>query len=120
MRRAAGFGVGLLSLFLVLYGLFSVACDGGSSTSHERSAWLPRLPYDYAIVLDAGSSGTRMHVYHIPPEGGLVKSVGKRTVEPGLSFFADDPRGALQYLRPLFTDAAKLISAYPLCEEGCH
>ena len=101
-RGCAGRAVALLGAFVaVLYGFVWMACEGGALASHELRVSEERPPFDYAIVLDAGSSGTRMHVYQIPPSG-WVRTLARKEVEPGLSFFADEPHGVLRYLQPCF------------------
>lgn len=52
----------------------------------------------YSIILDAGTSGSRMSVYLLRRENGRYKLENNTydQLEPGLAFFADEPRkGAL-------------------------
>ena len=74
----------------------------------------------YAIVVDAGSSGSRAYLYHWPEENTsdllkiqpltdaknepLVKSVS-----PGLSSFGEKPEKAFDYIQPLLQFAADWI-----------
>ncbi|KAJ9563782.1 hypothetical protein OSB04_008942 [Centaurea solstitialis] len=55
----------------------------------------------YRIVIDGGSTGSRIHVFrYVVKDGGPVfdfggeRGLGSMRVSPGLSAFADDPRGA--------------------------
>ncbi|CAD7950234.1 unnamed protein product [Amoebophrya sp. A120] len=59
------------------------------------------------IIIDAGSTGSRMYVFHSNTDGVLLHSkiVGKK--KPGLSSFAEKPEGALQPLQWLFAKFMK-------------
>ncbi|KAJ6622863.1 nucleoside phosphatase family-domain-containing protein [Mycena sp. CBHHK59/15] len=83
----------------------------------------------FGIVIDAGSSGSRVQIYSwrdprtISVEKGsvLAKSLPKvekgaregaewmSKVEPGISSFADDPEGIAGHLRPLLAHARDLV-----------
>ncbi len=60
----------------------------------------------FAVYIDAGSSGTRVHVfrYHLAPWPEYVEvelpDASMRT-EPGISHFADEPQAAADSLKPL-------------------
>ncbi|CAM9200016.1 unnamed protein product [Phaeothamnion confervicola] len=73
-------------------------------------------PFDYAIVVDAGSSGSRVYVYELRNEDGELRVVGRpgAKVLPGLSSYEAAPEGAGPYLMPLFDAAAAMIPA------ACH
>ena len=80
----------ILSLFLVYYALWSRSHiksnlspnSSGSSTSSKR----------YGIMLDAGSTGSRVHVYEFHTVNKELKLLDELFVQvkPGLSSFADD------------------------------
>jgi len=60
----------------------------------------------YAVYIDCGSSGTRVHVFHYslavwPSYVDLELPEQTHAVEPGLSSHADDPQAAAQSLVPL-------------------
>lgn len=71
------------------------------------------LEYNYAVVIDAGSSGSRVFVYHWPRHDGDPSHLLKidqlfnkgapvvKKVEPGLSSFVDSPQDAYKHLKPL-------------------
>ncbi len=66
----------------------------------------------YAAVLDAGSSGTRIHVYRWRPAEPLpwVEEGWNVKIEPGLSAFAGDREGLAEHLTPLVEFAIDRIS----------
>ncbi|GAA6000515.1 hypothetical protein JCM10207_008047 [Rhodosporidiobolus poonsookiae] len=92
----------------------------------------------YGVVIDAGSSGSRIQVYSwVTPEVAKQqrKAQGKSTdvlsrvekgveegegwhlkVEPGISTFGDNPQGVAEYLRPLIEHAASVIPADQLSQ----
>ena len=97
----------------------SLASSSSSSSSSPSSSPLegddaPR----YLVVVDAGSSGSRAHVFSVRDAVDLrraskrmprVKAEGVMRVVPGLSSFADDPASAGASLRPLFDFARTLV-----------
>lgn len=61
----------------------------------------------YAVVFDAGSTGSRVHVFHFKSGNGpfkLVKELFKE-VKPGLSYYADNPKKGAESLRELLNIA---------------
>ncbi|GAA5998686.1 apyrase [Rhodotorula paludigena] len=90
----------------------------------------------YGVVIDAGSSGSRIQVYSwIDPEiarhdrkvqgkpldvlsrveKGVEDGDGWHSkVEPGISTYGDNPEGVAEYLRPLVEHAASIIPAEEL------
>lgn len=73
---------------------------------------VPASRVRYAAVLDAGSSGTRIHVYRWRPAEPLpwVEEAWNVKVEPGLSAFVGDREGLVQHLSPLVEFALDRIS----------
>lgn len=86
------------------------------------------LAFDYSIVLDCGSRGTRLHIFR----SGVLKGNGNggssgrngtslahsaledllpqsRKIVPGLASFVANPKEAVQYLLPLLAAAADII-----------
>ena len=104
-----------LACLCVFTVLSTLACNYSATEliQHVRPA------FEYAIVCDAGSSGTRMHIFHIPAgadvKGSRITEVGRRDIEPGLGSFAEEASRSLRstaaaaYLRPLFEFAATRI-----------
>lgn len=67
---------------------------------------------DYAVVIDAGSTGSRCFVFHVAidiDDHRDVTSASCGKVIPGLSSFVAYPNEASNYLAPLLHNAAALI-----------
>ena len=82
----------------------------------------PRDDLSYAVVIDAGSSGSRVYLYEWPPHSGsgsdllnidqMTDAMGTALymkIEPGLSSCAEDPSSAFKYIQPLLNYAASHI-----------
>ena len=67
----------------------------------------------YAIVFDAGSTGSRIHVFKFEQHGSSLKLISDtfEQLKPGLSSFADDPKKAAESLKPLLATAIKTVPA---------
>lgn len=63
----------------------------------------------YHLIVDAGSTGSRLHVFE--REGKAIHPTEGKKVKPGLSTLAETPATAAGYIRPLFEDAAKTVPA---------
>jgi Golgi nucleoside diphosphatase len=76
---------------------------------------LPASLLRYALVFDAGSSGTRLHVFKWAPTQSadeiprLVLPQPTKKVKPGLSSFAESPQTAGASLAPLFVFAEEHV-----------
>lgn len=70
-------------------------------------------PSRYAIVFDAGSTGSRVHVFRFTDLGGQLdlESDTFEQLKPGLSSYADDPPAAAQSLEPLLKVALDTVPA---------
>uniref|UniRef100_A0A5K3EVA9 Apyrase n=1 Tax=Mesocestoides corti TaxID=53468 RepID=A0A5K3EVA9_MESCO len=112
----------MLCCFFVLYLLLtfiytpSVAYVADSHRASSQAA------YRYAIIVDAGSSGSRLFVYCIPLIESTTRSLPSVTlctddkgepltkkVNPGLSSFSSDPSSSGVYISSLVSIAAKHI-----------
>ncbi|MEI6804985.1 MAG: hypothetical protein WCK49_00575 [Myxococcaceae bacterium] len=67
----------------------------------------PILAVDYAVMMDAGSSGTRVFVYEIG--NSIVKYKSNLKIEPGLSAFEHNLPGIRLYLEKLLDFAKEQI-----------
>lgn len=70
----------------------------------------------HIIILDAGSTGTRVHVFHYSADARSSYAVlklpePKLKIEPGLSSFADNAAGAGASLHPLLAFAEQHVPA---------
>lgn len=115
---------GLISLIVIClvvvivykYGSFFVF-SGRINTEEQEDN------FNYGIVLDAGSSGTRAYLYYWPQHTGnkddllsirpLIQDGEPmvKKVMPGLSSQEDKPDNAFEYLRPLLMFASENIPA---------
>ncbi|RWS12840.1 ectonucleoside triphosphate diphosphohydrolase 7-like protein [Dinothrombium tinctorium] len=81
-----------------------------------------RYKLHYAVVIDAGSSGSRVHIYTWPPHSGDIRQLlnikmlkdqfGKdvyEKVSPGLSSCANKPESSINYMLPLLNFAAQHV-----------
>jgi apyrase len=81
------------------------------SNSRSSTSSSSRRGYVYNIVLDAGSTGSRIHVFRFKQAGKqlLLQSDGFHQLKPGLSSFADNPQAAADSLKPLLQEALKAV-----------
>lgn len=65
----------------------------------------------YAIVIDAGSTGSRVHVFKFEQSAASLKLISDtfEQLKPGLSSYADDPQKAAESLKPLMDTAVKTV-----------
>ncbi|XP_048732333.2 ectonucleoside triphosphate diphosphohydrolase 5-like isoform X2 [Ostrea edulis] len=66
----------------------------------------------YAIVFDAGSTGSRVHVFKFKTlPGGLLRLDKElfKTTKPGLSAYANDPQMGAESLRPMVIEALAFV-----------
>jgi guanosine-diphosphatase len=65
----------------------------------------------YAIVIDAGSTGSRIHVYKFNNCGTTpaLEYETFKAIQPGLSSFARDPTAAAASLDPLMQEAVRVV-----------
>lgn len=84
---------------------------GGRSSLVNRVS--VRSSKSYAVIFDAGSSGSRVHVYCFDQNLNLVH-IGKELelfvqTKPGLSAYASDPRMAAESLQSLLKEAESVV-----------
>uniref|UniRef100_T1JHJ1 Uncharacterized protein n=1 Tax=Strigamia maritima TaxID=126957 RepID=T1JHJ1_STRMM len=121
------FGIGIILLLFQLLSTYT-SITQKSVDSSPYSAFTPSLSLDilddvqYAAVIDAGSSGSRIYIYSWPPHTGdsnellrirpLVDLTGEpimKKIEPGLSSVANEPHRASDYISPLLEFACDKI-----------
>ena len=80
--------------------------------SGDRPAANGDRDWAYTVVVDAGSTGSRVHVFRFSRrgDGGLALEEDVfRQQKPGLSSYADDPRAAAASLKPLLDAAVATV-----------
>ena len=84
------------------------------SYDYEQGDWLGG-PWKSVVVIDAGSTGSRVHIYQYKVSGAGLATVkqpfSSLKVTPGLSDYADQPQNVGESLSPLLEYAYKLVSA---------
>lgn len=110
-----------LALISVVLMLMPRATDPRSTALYDPSFDIPndnlktKLPAGnrYAVVFDAGSSGSRVHVFSFDKKTQLVKVGNDLEVfvqkKPGLSAFAGDPKAGAESLQSLLDEALKVV-----------
>lgn len=89
--------------FIALILLFNTAAQ---ETSYKGT--------QYAVVFDAGSTGSRVHVYSFGGDMELIPINGvgiefAKKVKPGLSAYADNPEEAADSLKQLLQSAVEVV-----------
>ncbi|XP_033973364.1 LOW QUALITY PROTEIN: ectonucleoside triphosphate diphosphohydrolase 6 [Trematomus bernacchii] len=107
MKRVSQWGVFLSVGVLLLYVLLVKHHLGSGPQSVGRPAHraADAQLFQYGVMFDAGSTGTRVHVFRFTVHTNAAPSLSQETfraIEPGLSAYADDPdqcaAGILQLL----------------------
>ncbi|KAI8971394.1 nucleoside phosphatase GDA1/CD39 [Pilobolus umbonatus] len=86
----------------------------GTTSMHSNEYHIVPSCHKYAVMVDAGSTGSRIHVYkfhqchHTDPARFEKEELFAQTI-PGLSAYAQDPDQAALSLDPLLKDAEKAI-----------
>ncbi|CAG8474347.1 6953_t:CDS:2 [Paraglomus brasilianum] len=82
-------------------------------TSHCKKPYPGRPLIQYALMIDAGSTGSRIHVYRFNycKNSPQLEDEVFHHVEPGLSSYPDNPEGAAESLDELVAVALKHVPA---------
>ena len=75
------------------------------------SCFINVLAFDYALLLDCGSRGTRLHVYRRIRDSLEDLLPQSKKIMPGLSHYVSSPNDSVSYILPLFTAARDMIPA---------
>jgi hypothetical protein len=120
--------VAVLAFFFVLAWFFSpspLAIRPKWQSSTDLAEQLPpsvtddRCPTRFALMVDAGSTGSRIHVYRFRVCGTGMPKLENESFHfllPGLSSYAGDPKGAAESLRPLLQAA---VDEIPESDRSC-
>ena len=110
--RKSSSGAKLTVVGLVVFVVFVfVALGGGGGGVDDIDS---SFESQYAVVIDAGSSGSRVHVYEVRKEkNGAFNVVDElfEQLKPGLSAYKADPKAAAASLDPLLDKAAARVPA---------
>ena len=118
------FSIFMFIQFCIILGIFSVP---GSSPTYQPG----KSDTHYAVVLDAGSSGTRAYLYSWPDHSGDKHELLKisplledgepmvKKATPGLSSLGGTPDNAFEYIRPLPMFASENIPKEKHKEAPC-
>lgn len=108
-----------LALISVVLVLMPRVVDPGSAAAYDANFELPsnnvRVPDQkrYAVIFDAGSSGSRVHVFSFDKNLQLVKVGSELEVfeqkKPGLSSYASNPKAGAESLQSLLDTALKSV-----------
>ncbi|EFJ48169.1 hypothetical protein VOLCADRAFT_91259 [Volvox carteri f. nagariensis] len=122
--RAAGTFAGRGKPSNVLIHGSKPSSSSSSSSSAAAATEAAAVPERYAVLIDAGSSGSRVHVYSYRPAARsrrghtaaatapypVVRLPGQiHRVTPGLSEFAPEGEGVVESLQPLITFAQQQV-----------
>lgn len=105
--------IGLIGFIALIFYLFSsegtIKVEEQEISTYEQNISDPSI--FYAIVFDAGSTGSRIHVYKFTREEGKLKLLFElfEQVKPGLSSYADDVDGAVNSIEQLLNYARDYV-----------
>lgn len=114
-------GTGCVLLLCLLYYTFS-SPSASAVPPKSHSNYIPApatnredFPLTYAIMIDAGSTGSRLHLYHFhscpAPALPTLDHESFYSTKPGLSAYPDDPAEAAHSLKEMLDRALREIPA---------
>jgi len=85
-------------------------------TAHDEEEEEEADQYKYAIVIDAGSTGSRVHVFRFEKRTGELVDDTFEQLKPGLSSYEDDAEAAGKSLIPLLEKAMETVPEHERAE----
>ena len=79
---------------VALVGIYYIMAGGGTTTTTTTAATLSAYPSGHIVVIDAGSSGSRAHVFRYSDYHKIDPAHESFKEKPGLSSFATHPQDA--------------------------
>ncbi|CAI0433857.1 unnamed protein product [Linum tenue] len=105
----------VISIPMLLIGFVLFVMPGREEYEITNRKLSPNLKdsRNYAVIFDAGSSGSRVHVFCFDPNMDLIPIGGELELflqlKPGLSYYAKDPRAAAESLTSLLDKAEAAV-----------
>lgn len=102
----------VVAIVLLMPRANSVADQAHTLTQLRHNAPIVSGPVRYAVVMDAGSTGSRVHVFKFAaPNGGDLVLISDQfqQLQPGLSAYAEQPQKAAESLQPLIDLALSTV-----------
>eukprot|EP01135_Chromosphaera_perkinsii_P003246 Nk52_evm21s239 gene=Nk52_evmTU21s239 len=113
-----------VGIFVFLVFIWMFIYLNSQERMHDRGVEMKAFRLNYALIIDAGSSGSRVYVYEWPAHSGNKKdllnispTVDKegeqvvKKVEPGLSSYNKKPKDAMKGIEELLLYAMKYVPA---------
>ncbi|GAX84844.1 hypothetical protein CEUSTIGMA_g12265.t1 [Chlamydomonas eustigma] len=110
----ASIPIGLILLILLVVPNFNPYTEKSHTLAelhHDSSADKVSDLHQFAVVFDAGSTGSRVHIFKFTKSKNDLKLISDtfEQLKPGLSSYPDDPTAAALSLKPLMLKALETV-----------